>query len=388
MAYLGSFDAKTTMICLLLAASCLLHFAAGNTVRSRLYTKMLMDYQALMSPNQDTVAVTINVALSIHQIGQVNEADGTVKVCFGLYQSWMDPTLSWDMEEYNITSIYIPRHAVWEPDTTLHMGVATKETSSKNVLVFASGKVADVSIMEASLPCVKGKPSDESSNGLDDEMNGKTRRRCTLKMGCAIQSHAAILYHATPPDVTALEDIKDEWWLDGVIIKQEVQSRPSPHGPISLATFNFNMIRNTETSNTPIQLVAPSIMTSLAALGVFFLPPMAGERILMVGMAFLGQLILAGFSVLVQIQSHEQTDLYNFMLFSTVYIFLIIAAVLLLFFVLPLLKRFKTKEGNTEEDGEQLLTIAEKKLVSTIPDAVMFIIFISLYIVGLATLFS
>lgn len=379
------------MLCLLLAASCLLQFAGGNDVRSRLYTKILMDYQLLMSPNEDTDPVHIDIALSIQHIGQVNEADGTVKVTFGLYQNWTDKSLAWNRSEYNISSLFLPRHIVWVPDTVLHKGVATQKTSSKDVLVFLGGQVADVNIIDVSLPCVKQKSkpkSKTSGDGSNEELKGKTRRVCTLTLGCALESHTTILYEAKPPDVTALSDVKDDWQLDTVYPYEMTQSRPSPHDPMAVAVFDFILIKNTTLVDTPTQLVAPSIMTSLVALGVFFLPPMAGERILMVGLAFLGQLTLAGFSVLAQIQSNDPGTLYNFMLFSTVYIFLIIVTVLSMFFVCPLLKRlrFQNVEDNTEEDGAQLLSISEKKFVSAIPDAIMFTIFITLYIVGIVTI--
>ena len=238
-----------------------------------------------------------------------------------------------------------------------------------------NAEVVSYSSFEVVLPCVPRENShpdkvNESDNDSGVENPAQHAVVCSLAIGNFIEPAVNVEYKAVLIDADGVHESSAADWKLSKVNSYSTTEQGSPwQEPSSMVVFDFTLMKNDSLDHTLLQFITPSILTSLAATGVFSLPPLAGERIPMAGLAFLGQLVLAGFSVIAQVQSDDYYKLRNFMTFSTVYVFLVVMAVLVRFFVSPFLKRaiaVKHETGDMENDEAKLISITVSWLASFI----------------------
>ncbi|XP_071484943.1 5-hydroxytryptamine receptor 3A-like [Diadema antillarum] len=374
----------------LLMTSYFLHHADGSEARYRLLTKILLNYSKYLPPTTDsTDPLKIAASISVKSISNVDEKAGTAEIYFWLYQNWTDEKVAWNRTQFDIAYLVLSRESLWTPDTAILHGKEIQQNIAHDATIQNSGQVSDLRFFQATVPCVRQRKWDDAGYDVVNggRIDGKPTLLCSLAIGCRVEPIEDIVFDAIGFDIDALY-YGSEWDLHSTrsynATVQTIASLPT----ISRAVFDIVLVKDAADVDVSLQIVVSSILTTLMSIGVFFLPPLAGERIVTAGMAFLGQLLLTGLGLLLQIESKSSTKVRNLTLFSTVFVFLVEITVIVSFFVFPLCVCQRTKPERTvdEEDRNHLLKLSETKVYSAIPDAILCIIFVVVYCIGTATI--
>ena len=80
-------------------------------------------------------------------VTHLSEPDGTIHIFAPLFLSWRDPSLAWNVTDYeNLTHVSVSRDRVWCPDVGLSNAVEVVKPTDfmDHVTVDFEGRVSDV----------------------------------------------------------------------------------------------------------------------------------------------------------------------------------------------------------------------------------------------------
>ncbi|KAF2899333.1 hypothetical protein ILUMI_06838 [Ignelater luminosus] len=250
----------------------------NETHLDKLKRDLLMNYDKYARPEHHEDPTNLNVAISIFHI-ETDEARSTIDVLCWFRLSWTDSKLKWNESDYGgISVIKISDHEVWQPDIFLYNsasgGESISRSGNRNVLVSSIGKVRWTPSVKVTALCdynLRHWPFD--------------KQLCYLKLGSWVYSDNEI--NMTTPGIEEYSsaefklEISSTPWQMEVIPELVTKNYACCKETYSNVLFKLTLTRK----STPYcaVLVTPAVVTTFLILFQFWLPPNAGEKIILNG---------------------------------------------------------------------------------------------------------
>lgn len=192
-----------------------------------------------------------------------------------LSQNWDDPKLRWTPADYgNQTVLHIGEHEIWQPDVLVYNSAAGHNIDyygNTHCLVIANGSVLWVPPAQLVVYCqlnLRHWPYDS--------------QKCTIKMGSWTYDNTKVELSlgTLQDDVKMLMD-NSEWQLTGTNMVRNIVYYNCCVEPYADINFEFQLQRRSAIYRAIV--VTPATVVILLALASFWLPPTAGEKILLNG---------------------------------------------------------------------------------------------------------
>ncbi|CAH1774052.1 unnamed protein product [Owenia fusiformis] len=260
-----------------------------STPEERLYADLLdkRPYKKVVIPRYDaSQPVTIDMSFTILQIKSMDEHQQEMSFHGWLDVIWRDPRLTWNPVDYeNVDQIIVPASNVWTPDLTLensaHDSKLSDWLSNFYIRVRNDGKLIWQPGGEFAIQC----DIDIAYFPFDEQL-------CEIIiMAWSSSTHNIII---TPIQETILmRKYREhgEWHIDDTFAESKVEHSlvQDETNMYSIMRFKVHMIR--KPLYFGLNVILPCILLSLLTVGVFCLPPEAGEKV------GLGLTVLLSFSV-------------------------------------------------------------------------------------------
>jgi hypothetical protein len=209
--------------------------------RGRLISDLLTNYDKRNYPSN----VTVKFGVSLLKL-DVDEAASTLETDIWTRQTWTDPRLQWNPEEYgNQTVIRMPISELWRPDITLYNSAIppddTIQCSATNSLIYSTGKVLWVP------PCHYRSHCNLS---LDTAPFGE--QKCSLKFGSWTFDGFSvdITFYDEKEEADTTDYFKgvSDWELTGNTAEREVKYYDCCPEPYTSMTYNLSFKRKSHRS--------------------------------------------------------------------------------------------------------------------------------------------
>lgn len=249
----------------------------NSTFTDQLRRDLLLNYDKFARPAQHFNVTNVQLGLSIRHI-ELNEFKSTLTVHSWFKMLWEDHKLKWDPAKYGgLNSVHLADHELWQPDIFLYNSATSTAISHYNThcIVYSDGSVLWVPPAQFSVLCnlnLKYWPFDT--------------QECTMKFGSWTYSgeHVDIdLYNNNTDTALKLELIieNNEWKISKTSIFKNVtyySCCAEPYPDISV-----NIVLDRVSPSYKAIIVTPAIVIICLILISFWLPPNAGEKIIING---------------------------------------------------------------------------------------------------------
>ncbi|XP_035827686.1 neuronal acetylcholine receptor subunit alpha-9-I [Aplysia californica] len=240
----------------------------------RLYRQILADYVSTVRPVVNgSGPLEVLFSLRLNQIVQLDERQQVLTTNVFIDQTWTDPALSWDPEDFkDVRSLTIPEEKVWKPDTFLYNNADNGSTgfvSGTYIQIRHTGAVtwpASVRLQSSCVVKITYFPFDYQF--------------CMLRFGSWIYSQRLVDF-AVQPDMISVDTssyINNSQWellhmkMDKSLTNRSHASTAHPH-----LTVVIYLKRNT--FYYLFNIIVPCVMLSVLTLMTFWLPPTSGEKV-------------------------------------------------------------------------------------------------------------
>ncbi|XP_052065629.1 neuronal acetylcholine receptor subunit alpha-6-like [Mytilus californianus] len=241
----------------------------GSTLSdvSRLYTKMVMDYNKKIRPGNDqSVASQINVSFNLGAIQEFDEVNGKYAV-IGFFQiTWYDSRMTWNPLDYNDTNTMLfLQDDIWKPTLVITNPFSKIEKIGKDFMTvryssngFAYWTPGEILISSCSV--------DITYFPFDEQI-------CTIRlMAWGTSSNEIVLLSSS--------DINMNYYLEHGSWKINSASAKSiVDGSIGSSFIDMSISMKRRPGFYVVNIVLPVIFLMLLNACVFVLPPNSGERV-------------------------------------------------------------------------------------------------------------
>lgn len=248
----------------------------NDTDMDTLRNALLKDYDTHIRPNNFKTATELWVGMTVLHF-EIVESTSTLETHAWLKMNWTDSKLKWDPKNFNgIDNLRLSADDVWQPDLTVYNSAEDKivdHYAKTNKIAYYSGSVLWVPTSKFKTYC-----------SLDLKMWPFDQQTCDIKLGS--WTYDAYQLKLKLADST----IEDKYYykdLEWIIVSSNVEKNtkhydccPEPYEDI---TFTFTLSRRSPMYKAIA--VIPTVAIVFMVLVAFWLPPDAGEKIILNGFA-------------------------------------------------------------------------------------------------------
>ncbi|KAG5881485.1 hypothetical protein JTB14_029152 [Gonioctena quinquepunctata] len=244
----------------------------NSTHTDKLRQDLLLNYDKFARPSQHFNTTMVQLGMVIRHV-EVNELKSSLTVHCWLHLVWNDEKLKWNATDYgNLTILNLAEHEIWQPDIYLYNGAtstAINHFGNTHCLVYPSGEVIWVPPAQFTVLCslnLKYWPFDT--------------QECHLKFGSWTYSGEQIdiinYNNSTNVDLDLLI-ANSEWMITKATQKRVSTYYPCCTEPYPDITVNVTLSRISPSYKAVI--VTPAFVVIILTMLNFWLPPQAGEKI-------------------------------------------------------------------------------------------------------------
>jgi hypothetical protein len=246
------------------------------TFTDQLKKDLLSNYDKYARPEHHAKATFVNVSISLRHF-DVDEVKSVLTTHVWFRMQWTDSKLKWNPEKYgNQSLLHVGDHEVWQPDLTLYnsaSGSAIDYYGNTHCLVYSTGSVLWV-------PPTKF----DSFCQLDLKYWPFDTQKCEIVIGSWTYSGFQINLTVANEPIEFVGVIQNSEWkvvnYSAETHKKYYECCPEPYHDV---TFTIVIERNSPMYKAIV--VTPSILVIFMILLTFWLPPQAGEKILLNGIS-------------------------------------------------------------------------------------------------------
>ncbi|XP_070508469.1 neuronal acetylcholine receptor subunit alpha-6-like [Chironomus tepperi] len=268
-------------VIVLLCCAFAVAFGASNSLWNdtdldTLKTTVLKDYDVHVRPNNYKTATDLWVGMSVLHM-EIIEATSTLETHAWIRMNWTDIKMKWDPAKFNgISNLRLSADDVWQPDLTVYNSAEDKivdHYAKTNKIAYNTGSVLWVPTSKFKTYC-----------SLDLKMWPFDQQKCDIKLGSwTYDAYQLKLVLADSP--IELEHYYKN--LEWVVVESSAKHNsrkydccPEPYEDI---TFSFTLKRRAPMYKAIA--VIPTVAIVFMVLIAFWLPPDAGEKLILNGFA-------------------------------------------------------------------------------------------------------
>ncbi|XP_071953700.1 neuronal acetylcholine receptor subunit alpha-10-like [Antedon mediterranea] len=231
---------------------------------------LFRNYTNIIRPSIDeSVTTVVKHEIVPAHIIDFDEIKQQITLSVWLRQSWHDPFLTWNEQEFNnISVIRIASTRLWRPDIVLYSSVDEDGSNDPNLpaSVMSNGTIKYLTPYIYVCYCK-----------VDLTYYPFDTQTCPLKFGSWAHDMLQVDLEAiaSNADISAFED-NGEWNIINVPIIREVEYYKCCPDPFTVLTYTFYLSRKSDFY--VINLILPYVLISLLSIMVFYLPPESGEK--------------------------------------------------------------------------------------------------------------
>ncbi|XP_074030506.1 nicotinic acetylcholine receptor alpha 10 subunit isoform X1 [Leptinotarsa decemlineata] len=252
----------------------------NSTHTDKLRQDLLLNYDKFARPSQHFNATQVRLGMSIKHI-EVNELKSSLTVYCWLRLVWNDEKLKWNPEEYgNLSVLHLAEHEVWQPDIYLYNGATTTAINhfgNTHCLAYPSGEILWVPPAQFTVLC-----------SLNLRYWPFDTQKCYLKFGSWTYSGDQLdITNYNNNSEVELELLIDnsEWKItkaEQKIVSTYYECCQEPYPDFTV----YLTLERISPSYSSI-IVTPAFVVIILTMLNFWLPPQAGEKIVINGTAAL-----------------------------------------------------------------------------------------------------
>lgn len=248
--------------------------AWNATWTDRLKRDLLLNYDKFARPAQHTNTTVVNLGMTFRHVA-LEELKSIMTVQGWVKMSWLDEKLKWNETEYGgLNVLHVANHEIWQPDIVLYnsaTGNLVEYYGNTHCLVYPSGDVLWVPPSQFQVFC-----------DLNLHLWPFDTQSCHLTLGSWTYDGDLIdiLLDKYGADVELMET-SSEWEFMGVEETRNVKTYSCCAEPYIDITFKVTLRRRSPTYSAIV--ITPATVIVLMTLATFWLPPNAGEKILLNG---------------------------------------------------------------------------------------------------------
>lgn len=246
------------------------------TFTDKLRQDLLLNYDKFARPTQHFNTTLVRFGLSLRHF-EVNEFKSQLTVYTWVRMMWIDEKLKWNPKDYgNLQLVHLADHEIWQPDLFLYnsaVSSAVGHYANTHFLVYPNGEVLWVPPCQFTVLCnlnLKYWPFDVQT--------------CTLKFGSWTYSGDLIdleLYGNSTEIEDDLMIDSTEWDLVSTSMEKNIIYYTCCEEPYPYILGNITISRRSPSYKAVI--VTPAFAILILILSSFWLPPNAGEKLILNG---------------------------------------------------------------------------------------------------------
>ncbi|XP_026464536.1 acetylcholine receptor subunit alpha-type acr-16-like [Ctenocephalides felis] len=248
--------------------------AQNLTWSDKIKKSLLADYDKFTRPAERDNTTTVQVGLVITHV-DLDEQTAVMTVNGWTKMTWKDPKLVWDPEQFNgVKTIHLADHEIWQPDILLYnsaTGSSIDHYGNTLAIVFNGGDVLWVPPSTFSAFCE-----------LDLTYWPYDTQHCRIKLGSWTYDANQLDIVLSTPDTTDFTELlisNNEWQVKDYTAERHQKYYPCCPEPYADVEFNITLTRRSPTYSSLV--ITPASIVVLMTLLSFWLPPTAGEKIIL-----------------------------------------------------------------------------------------------------------
>nr|QQH14667.1 nicotinic acetylcholine receptor alpha 9 subunit [Blattella germanica] len=248
--------------------------AWNATWTDRLKRDLLLNYDKFARPAQHTNTTTVRLGMTFRHIA-LDELKAIMTVQGWTRMTWTDEKLKWNESDYGgLGVLHVADHEIWQPDIVLYnsaTGNMVDHYGNTHCLAYPNGEVLWVPPSQFQVFCE-----------LDLRMWPFDTQTCHLTLGSWTYDgdHVDILLDKHGAEVLELMEMM-EWEFVGVEDSRNVKTYACCIEPYIDVTYKLTLRRRSPAYSAIV--ITPATVIVLMTLVSFWLPPSAGEKILLNG---------------------------------------------------------------------------------------------------------
>jgi uncharacterized DUF497 family protein len=248
--------------------------AWNDTWTDRLKKDLLFNYDKYARPAQHTNTTVVNLFVIIRHVS-LDELKSIMTVQAWVRMTWEDEKLKWNESEYGgLSVLHVAEHEIWQPDIVLFnsaTGNLLDHYGNTYCIARSNGAVLWIPPSQFQVFC-----------NLDMRKWPFDTQSCSLSLGSWMYDgdRLDILLDSEGSELALLET-NSEWQVVEVRSNRDVITYACCEEPYIEITYNLTLRRQSATYNALV--ITPATIIVLLTLATFWLPPTAGEKILLNG---------------------------------------------------------------------------------------------------------
>ncbi|KAF2894306.1 hypothetical protein ILUMI_11868 [Ignelater luminosus] len=244
------------------------------THTDKLKQDLLLSYDKFARPTQHYNTTTVTIGMTILHV-EINEFKSTISVNAWIRLVWTDEKLKWNSSDYGgLTDVNFADHEIWQPDIMLYnsaTGSSVNHLGGTHCVVKENGEIIWVPPTLLVALCdfnLRYWPFDTQT--------------CSLKFGSWTYDGSEIDIKNFDPSTDLSMIVQNgEWDIAQPETFRSVTHYTCCDAPYVDVTFKLTLVRRSPAYRAII--VAPAFVVIMLALMGFWLPPQAGEKVLLNG---------------------------------------------------------------------------------------------------------
>ncbi|KAL7012589.1 hypothetical protein ACKWTF_014944 [Chironomus riparius] len=276
----------------------------NDTDLDTLRNALLKDYDTHVRPSNSKTTTDLWVGMTVLHM-EIIEATSTLETHAWLKMNWTDVKMKWEPAKFNgIDNMRLSADDVWQPDLTVYNSAEDKivdHYAKTNKIAYPSGAVLWVPTSKFKTYC-----------SLNLKMWPFDQQKCEIKLGSWTYDANQLKLRLSDDPVELKHYYKNQEW---VIVDSSVEHHQTKYDccvePYEDITFYFTLSRRSPMYKAIA--VVPTIAIVFMVLIAFWLPPDAGEKLILNGFAcVLVCVLLIYFSQLLPVMSETSPLIVSF----------------------------------------------------------------------------
>ncbi|XP_063222311.1 acetylcholine receptor subunit alpha-type acr-16-like [Bacillus rossius redtenbacheri] len=244
------------------------------TWTDKLKRDLLRNYDKFARPAAHNTTTTVSLRITFRHI-EMDELKSIMTVHGWVKMGWTDEKLKWNESEYGgLSMLHIADHEIWQPDIVLYnsaMGSTVDHYGNTHCIAYSSGSVLWVPPAQFLVFC-----------DLNLRLWPFDTQACYLRLGSWTYDGNAIDLQIDDlgSEIELMEE-NSEWELVDVEESVNLKMYDCCTEPYPDIIYNVTLRRRSPSYNALI--ITPASVIVLMTLANFWLPPQAGEKILLGG---------------------------------------------------------------------------------------------------------
>ncbi|KAJ9578993.1 hypothetical protein L9F63_024901 [Diploptera punctata] len=246
--------------------------AWNATWTDRLKRDLLANYDKFARPAQHTNTTTLKLSISIRHI-IVDDLETTMTVQGWMRMIWNDDKLKWNDSDYGgLELLHVANHEIWQPDVVLYNSATANILDNYgefNCLVYPNGEVLWVPLAELKVFC-----------DMDFTLWPFDTQTCNLTLGSwtydGDKINLVLLEHHADMQLVITNN---EWEITEAVGYRKLKTYACCPEPYPEIQYKITVRRRSPAYSAVV--ITPTTVIVLMTLASFWLPPTAGEKIIL-----------------------------------------------------------------------------------------------------------